>query len=125
MEEYINSEYLTPLLLSWIVCGWIHMVKNSSEQNYDDVAIYDTILYRSFMGFPPLVIAISLVINIFMVGFISTLCYLGILIITQLINTNLLYRIYRFIFGYEGIGLLIPMIGIIPLLIYLFVSQFQ
>ena len=67
---------------------------------------------------------ISLIINIFQVGFLSTLCYIGILILTQILNINILYRIYRAIFGYSGIGAIIPMISIIPLIIWLFVVQF-
>jgi hypothetical protein len=125
MEEYINISYLIPLVLSWIVSGWILMVKKDSESTYDYVPIHDTPLYGLFSGLPVLAIIISLIINIFLVGFISTCCYIGIIIVTQLININLLYYLYRAIMGRDGFGTLVPLIAIIPLLIYLYIVQFS
>lgn len=97
--------------------GWIYLVKSDTESTYDYVHIHNTQLYRMFMVIPILIILISLFINIFMVGFLSTLCYVGILVITQIINIVLIYQIYKAIFGRDGIGTLIPLIAIIPLLI--------
>lgn len=125
MNGLINVNYLIPLILSWMVSGWIHMVKKDSESTYDSVPIHDTPLYGLFTGIPILVISVSLIINIFMVGFLSTCCYIAILIVTQLVNINLIYYIYRALFGRDGIGTLIPLILIIPLLVYLFVVQFS
>lgn len=125
MKELINTSYLMPLVFSWIVSGWIYMVKKDSESTYDNVPLHDTPLYGMFTGLPIIAIAVSLIINIFMVGFLSTLCYIGILFVTQLLNINLIYYIYRAIFGRDGFGSLIPLIAIIPLLVYLFVVQFS
>ena len=125
MDGLINVSYLTPLIISWIVSGWIHMVKKDSESTYDFVPLHDTPLYGLFTGIPILAIAVSLIINIFLVGFLSTCCYIGILFVTQLANINLIYYFYRAIFGRDGIGTLIPLVAIIPLLIYLFVVQFS
>ena len=125
MEELLNVSYLIPLILSWIVSGWIHMVKRDSESTYDYVPIHDTFLYTLMGGVPIIVIVVSLIINIFKVGFLSTCCYIGILIVTQLVNINWIYYIYRTIFGRDGIGTLIPLIAIIPLLIYLYIVQFS
>ncbi len=125
MEEYININYLTPLLLSWIVSGWIVMVKKDSESTYDFVPLHDTLLYQLLSTLPIITIFISLVINIFQVGFLSTIIYIGIIVITQILNASFLYRIYRSIFGKDGIGTLIPIIAIFPLLIYMFVEQFS
>lgn len=124
MEEYINFRYLQPLILSWIVAGWILMVKKDSESNYDYVPLHDTLLYSMFTGIPLMTIFVSLIINILQVGFLSTCCYVIILIIVQLLNINLLYYLYRAIFGRGGLGTLIPLIAILPLLVYLFVVQF-
>ena len=124
MNEYVNMSYLTPLALSWIVAGWIHMVKKDSESTFDHVPLHYTFLYMLFTAFPMLVILISLIINVFQVGFISTLCYVGILVITQILNINFLYYVYRSIFGRDGFGTIIPMIVIVPLLIYMFSTQF-
>ena len=45
MNEYVNMSYLTPLALSWIVAGWIHMVKKDSESTFDHVPLHYTFLY--------------------------------------------------------------------------------
>ena len=123
--EYINVQYLIPLLLSWIVAGWIHMVKCNSELAYDNVPLHDTFLYGCFLSIPFIAILASLLINIFMVGFVSTLCYVGLIAVTQIVNINIIYKIYRAMFGWDGLGTLIPLIAIIPLLVYLFVVQFS
>ncbi len=124
MEELINNDYLIALSISWIVGGWMHQVKANASAAYDYVEVYDTPLYVILSLAPFLSTIISLIINIFQVGFLSTLCYIGILILTQILNINILYRIYRVIFGYSGIGAIIPMISIIPLIIWVFVVQF-
>jgi hypothetical protein len=121
----INTEYLIALLVSWLVSGWIHMVQKDTQNNYDFVLIQNTYLYSIFKILPLLVIIISLVINMFMEGFISTLIYVGIIILVQLANINILYYVYRSIFGRDGLGTLIPMLGIIPALIYMFIAQFS
>ena len=125
MKELINVDYLIPLILSWIVSGWIFMVKKDSESTYDNVPLHDTLFYGMFTSIPIMAIVVSLIINIFMAGFLSTICYIGILLVTQLLNINLIYYLYRAIFGRDGIGTLIPLIAIVPLLVYLFVVQFR
>ena len=100
------------------------MLKRDAEANFDFIAIMNTSLYGFLSGLPFIVIIISLIINWGNVGFLSTCCYAGILFLTQLLNVNLLYYIYRSLFGRTGIGLLIPLIAILPLFIYLFVVQF-
>lgn len=122
--EYIKTQYLILLVISWIVAGWIYMVKADSESTYDYIPLHDTLLYRFFMVVPILAIIVSLVINTFKVGFISSLCYIGILVLVQIININIIYKIYRYIFGRGGFGTLIPLIAIIPLIIYLFIIQY-
>lgn len=121
----INTEYLIALLVSWLVSGWIHMVQKDTQNNYDFVLIQNTYLYSILKILPLLMIIISLVINMFMEGFISTLIYVGIIILVQLANINILYYVYRSIFGRDGLGTLIPMLGIIPALIYMFITQFS
>ena len=121
----INTEYLIALLVSWLVSGWIHMVQKDTQNNYDFVLIQNTYLYSILKILPLLMIIISLVINMFMEGFISTLIYVGIIILVQLANINILYYVYRSIFGRDGFGTLIPMLGIIPALIYMFIAQFS
>jgi hypothetical protein len=121
----INTEYLIALLVSWLVSGWIHMVQKDTQNNYDFVLIQNTYLYSILKILPLLMIIISLVINMFMEGFISTLIYVGIIILVQLANINILYYVYRSIFGRDGLGTLIPMLGIIPALIYMFIAQFS
>lgn len=124
MEEYINTRYLIVLILSWIVAGWIHMVKEDCDSSYDPIPIHHTLFYGCFTAFPLVAIFISLIINIFKVGFLSTCCYAIILAVTQFINRNILYYMYRALFGNAGIGTIIPLILITLLLIYLFVIQF-
>lgn len=119
----INTEYLIALLISWVISGWIHMVQKDTQNNYDFVLIQNTYLYSVLKIIPLLMIIISLVINVFMEGFLSTFIYVGIIILVQLANVNILYYVYRSIFGRDGLGTLIPMLGIIPALIYMFVVQ--
>ncbi len=124
MDQLICTEYLIALSVSWIVGGWIYQVKAASNAAYDSIHLYTTPLYAIFTSIPFLAIIVSLVINIFQAGFLSTLCYIGILSAVQFININILFRIYLMIFGYSGIGAIVPMIGIIPSLIWLFGVQF-
>ena len=121
----ININYLIPLLLSWIVAGWIHMVKKDAESHYDYIPIHDSPLYVILSIVPMIAIDVSIIINIFLVGFLSTLCYIGIIIVTQLLNINLIYPLYSRICGRDGVGTLFPLISIIPLLIYLYIIQFS
>lgn len=125
MEEYLNMSYVIPLVLLWIVSGWSFMVKRDCDAAFDYVTIHHTFLYGLISIIPTLSIIVSFIINIFEVGFVSTLCYIGIVMVTQFININCIYLIYRKVFGCDGIGTLIPLIAIIPLTIYLFVVQFS
>lgn len=125
MEKYINVNYLILMLLTWMVSGWIIMVKKDSESTYDYVPLHDTVLYSLFSSIPVIAVVVSLVINVFRVGFLSTLCYIGGIIVTQLININIIYYIYRAIFGRDRLGTLIPLVAIIPLIIFMFVAQYK
>lgn len=118
----INEDFLFPLLLSWIVVGWMFMTKQDCEKAYNHVPFFDAVLFTSLQSVAILAILISLILNLFNVGFFSTLCYIGILIVTQILNINILYKLYRVIFGYSGIGALLPAILILPLLIWLYIS---
>lgn len=113
------------MLLTWMVSGWIIMVKKDSESTYDYVPLHDTVLYSLFSSIPVIAVVVSLVINVFRVGFLSTLCYIGGIIVTQLININIIYYIYRAIFGRDRLGTLIPLVAIIPLIIFMFVAQYK
>lgn len=121
----INVRYLIFLILSWIVSGWILMVKKDSESTYDFVPLHDTLLYQFFCFVPMLAIVVSLIINIFKVGLFSTLCYIGIVIGVQILNINLIYYIYRYLFGRDGLGTLTPLILIIPIIVYMYIIQFS
>lgn len=125
MNELINVDYLIALTSVWTVSGWLHMLKRDAESNYDYIMIMQTPLYGFLLSTPFVVVIISLIINWVNVGFLSTCSYVGILFLTQLLNVNFLYYIYRSCFGRTGIGLLIPLITILPLFICLFVVQFS
>ena len=124
MEELINTDYLIILSICWTVGGWIHQIREACNVAYDYVPLYNTPLYAFFTAVPFLVTVVSLIINIFLAGFLSTLCYIGALMVIQFININILFPIYLVIFGYSGIGAIVPVVGIIPSLIWLFVVQF-
>lgn len=125
MDHLINTNYLIALISVWVVSGWLHMLKRDAESNYDYIAIMGTTLYGLLSGLPFVVVVVSLIINWVNVGFLSTCCYVGILFLTQLLNVNFLYYIYRSWFGRAGLGILIPLASILPLFVYLFVAQFS
>ena len=125
MEEYVNISYVIPLILLWIVFGWINMVKAESEKFGGTVLLHYTFLYQFFTVIPVIAVLVSLIINISEVGWASTFCYVGILTLVQFINATFIHPIYNLIFGYDGVGTLIPVIAILPLIIYLFVVQFS
>ena len=125
MNQLINTNYLIALISVWIVSGWLHMLKRDAEANLDFIAIMNTSLYGFLSGLPFIVLIISLIINWVNAGFLSTCCYFGILFLTQLLNVNFLYYVYRSWFGRTGIGILIPLVSILPLHVYLFVAQFS
>lgn len=117
----INEDFLLPLIIAWMVSGWLYMTKRDCELAYDHVPLFDTTIYTSLMTISPTAIIIALIMNIFDVGFLSTLCYVGILLVIQFLNFGIFYpAIYRRLFGYSGIGALIPVLLIIPVLIWLY-----
>ena len=123
MEFIHDSNYLEALLMIHIVAGWLVMVKYDCEQNSEFVALHDMPLYTFLFIIPMVAMIVSLIINVFQVGFISSICYVIVLGIAQIINRNILYYLYRLLFGRTGLGTLIPVLAIVPLIIYLFYVQ--
>lgn len=124
MEKYIEMNYLILLLLSWIVAGWIFMVKRDFEATRNYIPTHDSLLDSLYTSIPICAILISLIINIFKVSFLSTCCYVAIIFVTQLLNINLIYRLFVNILGIVILTLL-SMVAIFPLLIYMFIEQFS
>lgn len=70
-----------------------------------------------------IVILVSLIILWIQTGFLSVLEAIGILGGVQIINRSILHKIYVMIFGYAGIGAIIPIVLSIVFSILLFCSQ--
>ena len=123
----INIQYLAPLLGLWIFLGWLFMLERDNESSFyssHHVALMDSCFWKMLKGISVLAILVSLVLNCVFVNIISTLCIVGILIVAQLINSNILYYIHRAIFGTEQFAILIPLVLVIILDVYLFIAQF-
>ena len=125
LHNMIHIDYMVALCLVWLFGGWIHMVKAESDLEYDYIPLHHTLFYMIMSVVPLLMVAISLLINWTRVGFLSTCCYIGLLIITQLLNINLLYGFYRTFFRRDGIGTLLPLLGSAIAIICMFILQPQ
>ena len=121
----INIQYLIPLLLAWVFTGWLFKLDyDTSKNRFCRAYIMDSLFYQALKVILAVAIIVSIVINGFLVGWTSTLCYVGILVIVQLINVNLLYYLHKSIFGTDYWGVTIPLI-LAPLsVIYLYIAQF-
>ena len=121
----INIQYLIPLLLSWIFTGWLYKLDHESQKYILGRAyVMDTTFYKVFKIILAIAIIISLILNVFLVDWMSSLCYFVVLLVVQLINVNIIYYIHEYLFGTDYFGVAIPLV-IAPLsVIYLFIAQF-
>lgn len=121
----IEKTYLIALLIQAVCCGWAIYAKSVSSK-CDFVEFYDTALYGIFTSIIPLLASfVSFIINWVNVGFLSTLCYLGIVVGFGYVNGKLFAPTLVRIFGYSGIGALLPFIASIASTVYLFIAQFS
>lgn len=123
MESLFDGNYLWILIVTWISFGWIHMNEVSCNSNYDFVELFSTPFYIILKIFSIIVILVSLIILWIQTGFLSVLEAIGILGGVQIINRSILHKIYVMIFGYAGIGVIIPIVLSIVFSILLFCSQ--
>ena len=122
----IEETYLIALLIQVVGCGWAISAKAYCENNRDPVVFFDTMLYGVFTSIIPiLALMVSLIINWVNVSFLSTLCYLGIVVGAGFVNGLLVAPTLNRIFGYSGIGALLPFIASIASTVYLFIAQFS
>lgn len=121
----INIQYLIPLLLSWIFTGWLYKLDHESKKYILGRAyIMDSSFYIILKIILAIAIIISLILNGFLVDWMSALCYFGVLLVVQLINVNIIYYIHEYLFGTDYFGVAIPIV-LAPLsVIYLFIAQF-
>lgn len=121
----INIQYIIPLILSWIFTGWLFKLDHDTSQNrYCRAYVMDSFFFQGLKIVLAIAIIVSLVINGFLVDWGATLCYIGVLIVVQLININILYYIHKSIFGTDYFGVALPL-AIAPLSVtYLYVAQF-
>lgn len=119
----IDSSYLTALICVIISGGWMIKSKAICAQNYDSVGIYDTPIHTFFVIASLICLFISLIINWANVSFLSTLCYIGITIGVGFLNGLVVSPILIRIFGYSGIGAILPIIASIASIIWMFAVQ--
>lgn len=125
MNIDFNANYFCLLLITSVVAGWILHVKISANENDDFIYIHETSLYGCLENIPLLLILLSIIINNFVADVLSSFIYIVSLVVIGKINSFIIYPIYRVIFGYSGIGTLIPMIAVIPLLVFLYIALFN
>ena len=119
----IDTSYLIALIFVIISGGWMIKSKAVCAQNYDSVGIYDTPVHTFFVAASLICLLISLIINWANVSFLSTLCYVGITIGVGLINGLIVSPLLIKIFGYSGIGAILPIIASIASIIWMFAVQ--
>lgn len=123
MESLFDGNYLWILIVTWISFGWIHMNEVSCNSNCDFIGLFSTPFYIILKILSIIVILVSLIILWIQTGFLSVLEAIGILGGVQIINRSILHKIYVMIFGYAGIGAIIPIVLSIVFSILLFCSQ--
>lgn len=121
----INTTYLTAIIILIICGGWAISAKAYSRNNGDYIPIFETPLYSITTAITFLVFIISLILNWINIGFLSTLCYIGICIGCGFVNGLVISPILNRLFGYSGIGAILPIIACIASSIYLFIAQFS
>lgn len=126
IEKMIEEAYLIALLIQVVGCGWAISVKAYNEINCDFVFFFDTKLYSIFaLVIPIFALIVSFIINWINVSFLSTLCYLGIVVGAGVVDGLLVAPLLNIVFGYSGIGAFLPFIASIASTVYLFIAQFS
>ncbi|MBO7572523.1 MAG: hypothetical protein J6T48_10285 [Bacteroidales bacterium] len=121
----IESKYLIAVICFTICAGWPISAKTICEKNYDYVGIYETRLFAMFPTISIIAFLVSLIINWVNVGFLSSLCYLGISVGVGLVNGFIISPLLVMIFRYEGLGAIIPILANIASIVWLFIAQFS
>lgn len=118
----INSSLCIAFVCFTICTGWLIGAKGIYTRNFDFIPLYETLFFKLLPPVMLLVILIALIINWVNYGFLSSLCYLGIISGTGVINGLIITPILVKIFGYDGFGAIIPIIACIAAAVFLFVS---
>ena len=119
----IESRYLIAVICFTICAGWPLSAKIICEKNYDYVGIYETRLFAMFPAVSIISFCVSLIINWVNVSFLSSLCYLGISVGTGLINGLIISKILVGVFGYDRLGVILPILANIASIVWLFIVQ--
>lgn len=118
----IDGTLCAAFICTTISAGWAIKAKATCEQNYDFVGLYQTWFYNLITPIMLISQLVALIINWVNASFLSSLAYFGIIVGTGFINGYLIAPILVKVFGFEGIGALLPVICCIASLIFLFVS---
>jgi hypothetical protein len=115
----MDIDFLIPFICLCVTFSWASCAKGLCEKNYDSVLFYDTPIWKlSQMGMI-LSIIIGIIIAGINSGFLIALAYLGIAIGTVIVNQLTLIYLRMWIFGYQGLGAVMPIIAWIASFIWL------
>lgn len=125
MENISDGGYVWLLIATCIAYGWVLLNVSKAESNYDFIALFNTSLYKWLVISSVVVLGLSLIILAFQISFLTMLLGIIIVVGTHLLNVLIIHPLYIRLFGYEGIGALLPIILSIILSIILFCNQFS
>lgn len=124
MAVEIDYSYLIALFLLLIGGGWAGRTKALCDANHDYVGLLDSPIYTVVNALAFISLIISLIINWVNNSFLSSIIYLGIIILFTFLNGRIICPLLNRMFGYSGLGALLPFIACIASIIYLFIIQF-
>lgn len=120
----IDYTYLIALILLVISGGWAGRTKALCDANHDYVGFLDSVIYTIVNAVSFIALIVTLIINWVTNGFLSSIIYLGIITLFTFLNGKIICPLLNRLFGYSGLGALLPFIACIASIIYLFIVQF-
>lgn len=115
-----NIDFVIPFICLCLSFSWTACTKMACKRNYDDVVILDSPVWSYTQLLTILSIVIAIIIVLVKVGFLASLCYLGIALGCVFIGQFTTSVILVAIFGYQFLGAILPLLSCIGTAIWMF-----
>lgn len=119
----MNISFLIPYICLSLCFQWAAVAKVVAKQSYDYIPFYETPLCDIIN----IVLFICLLIGDIIVwinaGFLIGLAYIGVYLVLTFVNQYVISPILIGLFGYSGIGAILPYIGGVASAIWMFIMS--
>lgn len=119
----MNTTFLIPFLATVLSMAWLNGTKATCERKDDYVHFFNTIQFNGLFSILFLCVVAGLIIAWVNAGFIVFLEYLGCAIGTIIVGSMIPIPILIKIFGYQGFGIILPIISAIGCAIWMFIQS--